>query len=111
MEEKSNLLPAYRYKLSLPLDTIYDFCRRHRVRKLSLFGSVLREDFTDRSDIDVLVEFEPDDTPGFLGLLAMQEELAQIMNRPVDLLTPGFLNWRIRENVIASAQVIYDAKG
>lgn len=84
------------------------FCRRHHIRKLPLFGSVLREDFRADSDIDVLVEFEPGHTPGF-GFFEMQEELSTLMGRRVDLNTGGFLSPRVRRRAEAEAEVLFGA--
>ena len=72
-------------KIEIPRDEIADFCRRHRIRSLSLFGSVLREDFRPDSDADVLVEFESDAQVGFIALSRMRRELAELLQRPVDL--------------------------
>ena len=94
--------------IDIPNDRIAEFCLRHRIRRLSLFGSILRDDFLPESDIDVLVEFEPGATPGF-GFFGMQEELAEIMGRKVDLNTPGFLSRYFRDEVMREAQVLYDA--
>lgn len=100
-------------RLNLPISIsevlIQDFCQRHHIRWLALFGSVLRDDFRPESDIDVLVEFDSQHVPGLIGLLQMQEELASLMDRPVDLLTPRFLHRQIRQQVLDEAQVIYDA--
>jgi hypothetical protein len=85
------------------------FCRRHHIRKLAFFGSVLRSDFGADSDVDVLVEFEPGFTPG-LRLIAMERELSALLaGRRVDLVTPKFLNPRIRERVLAQAETQYAA--
>jgi hypothetical protein len=84
-----------------------DFCRRHHIRRLSLFGSVLSEDFERDSDVDVLVEFEPGRTPG-LRFFILDEELSPIFGgRKVDVATPGSLYPRIRKRVLQSAEVIY----
>ena len=94
----------------IPVDRerVADFCRRHHIRKLSLFGSVLREDFTPESDVDVLVEFEPGHVPGFIRLSRMQDELSTLLGgHEVDLLTPKFINRRIRARVLAEAEVQY----
>lgn len=85
-----------------------DFSRRHRVRKLALFGSILRDDFTPDSDIDVLVEFEPGATPG-LAFFAMQEELTQLLGHRVELSTPDFLSVHYRDQVLRNAEVHYVA--
>ena len=92
----------------MPRDRIAEFCRRHHVRRLSLFGSVLRDDFRPGSDVDVLVEFEPGEAPG-LAFFGMADELSDILGRKVDLSTPGFLSRYIRDDVLAEAQVQYDA--
>lgn len=92
-------------------DALAGFCKRHQVRKLSLFGSVLRQDFRPDSDVDVLVEFEPEHVPGFLGLHEMEQELSAILGgRTVDLVTERFLNRRIRDRVLADAEVQYAAR-
>ena len=82
------------------------FCERHHVRRLALFGSIVRDDFGPESDIDVLVEFEPGHVPGF-DFFAIQDELSQILGREVDLNTPGFLSRDIREEVEEEAVVQY----
>lgn len=93
----------------VPEDQIAAFCERHHISRLSLFGSVLRDDFVPDSDIDVLVEFEPENVPGMIGLLTMQGELEELFGRSVDLLTPKFIHPSIRQRVVSEAQVIYDA--
>jgi predicted nucleotidyltransferase len=95
-------------RISIPADQIADFCRRHHIRRLALFGSVLRDDFGPESDVDVLVEFDPDHTPG-LAFFAMQDELSKIVGHRVDLNTPGFLSPYFRDQVIAAADILYDA--
>ena len=89
-------------------DRIAAFCRRHRIRRLALFGSVLRDDFSAGSDVDVLVEFEPGAKTG-LAFFGMQDELSEIIGRKVDLHTPGFLGPRIRDHVLKETQDIYVA--
>jgi len=83
------------------------FCRRHHVRRLALFGSVLRRNFSPRSDIDMLIEFLPGHTPG-LAFFGMEEELGRLVGRRVDLNTPGFLSPDIRVEVLAEAHVLYE---
>lgn len=92
----------------MPVDRIASFCRRHRIRRLSVFGSILREDFGPGSDIDVLVEFEPGARTG-LGFFTMQAELSEMLGRTVDLNTPGFLSRYFRDEVLREAEVVYDA--
>lgn len=94
--------------VSIPKDKIADFCRRSHIRRLSLFGSVLRDDFGPDSDVDVLVEFEPGHTPGY-EFFAMEDELAGIVGRKVDLQTPASLSRYFRDEVIAEAEVQYAA--
>jgi predicted nucleotidyltransferase len=86
-------------------DDLAEFCRRHHIKKLALFGSVLRADFRSDSDIDVLVEFEHGQTPG-LAFFDMQAELSQLFGRRVDLNTPSFLGPRIRARVQDEAEVL-----
>jgi predicted nucleotidyltransferase len=85
------------------------FCQRHHVARLALFGSALRDDFGSDSDIDVLVEFQPGHVPG-LGFVSMERELSGLLQgRRVDLVTPKFLNARIREQVLREAEPLYVA--
>ena len=93
-------------KIVVPKKQIAEFCRRHYIRKLSLFGSVLRDDFHPDSDVDVLVEFEPGRTPG-LAFFAMQDELSELLGRPVDLNTPAWLSRYFRNDVLAEAEPMY----
>jgi predicted nucleotidyltransferase len=97
--------------IEIPVEQLSALCQQWHICKLSLFGSVLRDDFTPASDIDVLVEFEAGFTPGFFKLHQIQEELSDLFdNRPIDLVTPKFLNQRIRDRVLATAEVCYVAK-
>ena len=89
-------------------EEIEKFCRRNEIRRLALFGSVLRQDFTSDSDIDVLVEFEKGKSVG-LRFFEMERELSEILGRKVDLNTPGFLSPYFREEVLRNAEVLYDA--
>lgn len=92
----------------LPLDEIAALCQKHHIRKLALFGSVLRDDFRPDSDVDVLVEFEPGRVPGF-GFIIVQDELSALLGREVDLNTPGFLSRHFRQQVMDSTLVVYTA--
>ena len=97
-----------RRRIDLPQDEIADLCHRHHIRRLSLFGSVLREDFRPDSDLDVLVEFEPGHEPGFFGLARMERELSELLGgRKVDLRTPEDLSRYFRDEVLAEAEVQY----
>ena len=93
--------------LAIDPRTLSDFCRRHRIVRLSVFGSALRDDFRPDSDVDVLVEFAPGQAPG-LAFFRMQDELSALIGRRVDLNTPGFLSDQFRAEVVASARVLYD---
>lgn len=93
-------------KIKIPRKELAEFCRRNHIRKLAFFGSVLRDDFTSESDIDVLVEFEPGKTPG-LAFFAMQDELSRLLRRKVDLNTPGFISRYFREQVLKEARIEY----
>jgi predicted nucleotidyltransferase len=90
-------------------EQIAEFCRRHEIRALSLFGSILREDFGADSDVDVLVEFGPEGSPSLLELGGMLVELTEMFGRQVDLKTWGFMSDRIRERVELERQVQYAA--
>jgi hypothetical protein len=93
-------------RISIDEEKIAAFCRKHHIRRLALFGSTLRGDSTANSDLDVLVEFEPDHVPG-LAFFAMEAELSELLGREVDLNTPGFLSPYFREQVLAEAEVQY----
>ncbi len=94
--------------IELPREQIEAFCVRNHIRKLSLFGSVLTPRFRPSSDIDVLVEFEPGQGPGYFGLAGMELELSDLLGRKVDLRTPGEISRYLRNEVLASAAVQYD---
>ena len=97
-----------RARIEVSAEKIDQFCRRHHIQKLSLFGSVLRDDFRPDSDVDVLVEFEPGHVPGFIRLSQIEEELSTLLGgQKVDLVTPKFLNHRIRDRILATAEVQY----
>ena len=93
--------------LGISQDRLAELCRRHRIRKLSFFGSVLRHDFTGDSDVDVLVEFEPDARVGLIRLAGIELELSQLFGRKVDLNTPGFLSPYFREEVLRESETHY----
>lgn len=94
-------------KIDIPKDEIAKFCRRNHICKLSLFGSVLRDDFRSDSDIDVLVEFEPGQVIGLFRLAGMELELSEIFGRQVDFRTPADLSRYFRQDVLNSAEVQY----
>lgn len=93
--------------INIPHETIAEFCKRNYIRKLSFFGSVLRSDFRSDSDVDVLVEFDPEHVPGFFGLAHLERELSEILGKKVDLRTPQELSKYFRDEVISSALVAY----
>lgn len=99
-------------RLELPRERITAFCRRHHIRRLSLFGSAVRDDFGPDSDVDVLVEFEEGHTPG-LAFFTLHEELADIFGRPVDLLTRRSVeaspNRFFRDEALSRVETIYEA--
>lgn len=93
-------------RIAIDRQKIAEFCRKHHIRKLSLFGSVLRDDFRPKSDVDVLVEFEPGAKVGF-AICTMEDELSQMLGRKVDLRTPAEISRYFRDEVLAEAQVQY----
>ena len=95
-------------QISVPNEAIIKFCERNHIRRLALFGSVLRDDFTSDSDLDVLVDFEPGHTPG-LAFITMQDELSELFARNVDLNTPACLSPYFRQEVLDEAETLYDA--
>jgi predicted nucleotidyltransferase len=93
--------------IQIPHKEIADFCRRHHIHKLSLFGSILRDDFTPNSDVDMLVEFDPDHIPGYISLAGMEIELGHLLRRKVDLRAPEELSRYFRQQVLEAAYPIY----
>jgi predicted nucleotidyltransferase len=100
-------------KFQMPQETIREFCRRWKITRMSLFGSALREDFTDRSDVDLMVTFAPDAEWSLLDHVEMEEELGRLLGRRVDIITRDGLersrNWLLRKEILDSARVIYEA--
>lgn len=96
------------FPITIPKNRLVKFCQQHGVRKLSLFGSILRSDFTAHSDVDFLVEFEPGKTPGYLGLAGMEIELTEIIGRKADLRTPEELSPYFRDEVLREAVLQYE---
>jgi len=96
--------------VDVPLDAIRDICARYHVTELALFGSVLSTDFRPDSDVDVLVEFEPNAPVGFIAYAGLAEELSAVLGRKVDLVSKVGLKPRIRKPILDSAQVIYEAR-
>lgn len=95
-------------RIVIPKDQIASFCRQRHIRRLAIFGSALRPDFGPDSDIDVLVEFEPEHTPGLFGIARMERELSALFGgRKVDLRTPEDLSRYFRQDVVAQAEVQY----
>lgn len=94
-------------KIPVDHERLTAFCQRHRIRKLSFFGSVLREDFRSDSDIDVLVEFESGQRVGLIRFAGMELELSEVLGRKVDLRTPADLSRYFRQTVVESAEVQY----
>jgi uncharacterized protein len=111
MSDETSGLKASKLDANLAIDraAIAAFCRRHHIRWLAVFGSALRDDFGPESDVDVLVEFEPGKTPGFVRFAGIERDLSDILGRPVDLLTREGLNRRIAPRILAGAAVMYDA--
>jgi len=97
-----------RIQTDIPRENIAEFCRKHHIRKLSLFGSVLREDFHPESDVDVLVEFELGHVPGFIRLASIELELSELLGgRKVDINTAQCLSRYFRDEVVRMADVQY----
>lgn len=94
-------------KIEIPQERVAEFCRRHHIRKLSFFGSVISEHFTEDSDVDVLVEFKQGQVVGLLRLAGMEIELSEILGRKVDLRTPADLSRYFKDDVLSAAEVQY----
>lgn len=95
--------------VEIPEQAINEFCRRHHIRRLSLYGSILRDDFGPESDVDVLVEFERGHVPGLLRMAGLEIELSGILGRKADLRTAAELSRHFREDVLREAQAQYVA--
>jgi predicted nucleotidyltransferase len=95
-------------KVIVPKSQVAAFCRRNAIRRLALFGSVLRGDFTSQSDVDVLVEFEPGAHVGMIKLAGMEIELSQIFGHRVEMHTVKGLNQHFRDEVLRCAEVQYE---
>jgi hypothetical protein len=100
--------PPIQSRIGISREQLVRFCRQHHIRRMSLFGSVLRTDFGSESDVDVLVEFDPQHIPG-LEFMRMREELSQILGRSVDLRTPASLSPHFRAEVLRNAELVYAA--
>jgi len=96
-----------RVKIRVPKKELADFCRRYNVQKLALFGSVLGNNFRADSDVDVLVSFQPNAKIGFITFSRMQRELAELFNRPVDLVPMDGLKPVIRASVLSNIEEVY----
>lgn len=94
--------------IEVPRQAVAEFCRRNHIRRLALFGSVLRDDFGPQSDVDVLVEFEDGRTPG-LRFFTLERELSGLLGRRVELHTPASLSPYFRDRVLHEARIEYDA--
>ena len=95
-------------KIKISKEEIGAFCQRNYIRRLALFGSALRDDFTPASDVDVLVEFESGHVPG-LAFITIQDELSELLGRNVDLNTPACLSPYFRQEVLEEAETLYDS--
>jgi uncharacterized protein len=96
-----------RARIEIPRERIAEFCRRHHIRWLALFGSVLRDDFRADSDVDVLVEFEPDQRYTYFTLSQLEEELAALLGRRIDVHIPKSLHPFLRDKVLRQAEAVY----
>ena len=100
---------TYSLEQKIPKDTLADFCKKNHIRKLSVFGSAARGDLQPDSDIDLLVEFEQDLTPGLFSIVRMEMELTEMLGRKVDLRTPEDLSQYFRDEVVRNAEIQYQA--
>jgi predicted nucleotidyltransferase len=98
-----------RVKIGIPKQELAEFCRRYHVQKLALFGSVLGDNFRAESDVDVLVSFHPNAHVGFITFSRMQRELAELFQRPVDLVPMDGLKPVIRDSVLSDIEEVYAA--
>jgi uncharacterized protein len=96
-------------QLHINKEQVTEFCQRHHIRRFAFFGSVLRDDFRPDSDVDVLIEFDPDHIPGLIRLMGMQLEFSEMIGREADFRAPGDLHHSFRKQVLAEAEVLYAA--
>jgi predicted nucleotidyltransferase len=96
--------------LEIDASVIGDFCRRNHIQRLSLFGSTLRGEQTAASDVDLVVQFDPEHVPSYFRLVAMEEELSAIFGRKADLRTPQELSRHFRDEVLRDARPLYAAE-
>ena len=98
---------------SLTPQQLAEFCQKWQITEFALFGSVLRDDFTPNSDVDILVTFDPQAKRSLFDLVHMREELSQLLERKVDILTKKSVelnhNWLRRHEILKAARVIYDS--
>jgi hypothetical protein len=94
--------------IEIPQARLAEYCERHYIRKLAVFGSVLTGRFRPESDVDLLVEFERERVPGLFGIIEMERDLSEVLGRKVDLRTPGDLSRYFRDEVLATALVQYE---
>jgi uncharacterized protein len=99
------------HDIEMPRERLAAFCRRNHIRRLSLFGSILRDDFGPESDVDFLVEFEPGKTPSLLTMAGLEIELSDMLGRTVDLRTAGDLSRYFRDEVVRGAEPQYAHEG
>jgi len=100
---------AYSLKQKISQNELAEFCRKNHIKKLSVFGSAIRDQLGPDSDIDLLVEFEKDHTPGLFSIIRMEMELAEILGRKVDVRTAEDLSRYFRDEVVQNAQLQYQA--
>ena len=98
-------------RINIPINWIESFCKNHHIVKLALFGSVLTNQFSEKSDIDILIEFDPNHVPGLFSFVEMKEELSTNLGRDVDLRTPEDISKLFRNDVIQQAYLVYGKEG
>lgn len=95
--------------IEIPEAPIREFCERCHVQRLALFGSIVRDDFSPDSDVDILIEFEPGYCVGLITFAGLENELSDLLGRKVDLNTPGSLSPYFRDDVLGEAETLYVA--
>jgi len=100
---------VYRLEQKIPKELLIEFCKRNHISKLSVFGSAIRGQLKPDSDIDLLVEFEKNRTPGLFGIIRMEMVLSEMLGRKVDLRTAEDLSQYFRDEVVRDAEVQYQS--
>jgi len=111
MEKRGGDMHSGEPRIKISKSWVESFCKSHHIIKLALFGSVLTNHFSSTSDVDILVEFDPEHVPGLFSIVEMKEELSRNIGREVDLRTPEDISKLFRKEVIQQSYLLYGQEG